>query len=60
MLQLSPHKRPLKAIDAWPHITSKPVDRVVGQRAVASALLACCLEGWAEANLTKMIAVTAP
>jgi hypothetical protein len=60
MLQLSPHKRPLKAVDAWPHITSKPVDRVIGQRAEVSALLACYLEGWAEANLTQMIAATAP
>ena len=60
MLQLSPHKRPLKAVAAWPRVTSKPVDRVIGQTAVASALLACYLEGWAEANLTKMIAATAP
>jgi hypothetical protein len=60
MLQLSPHKRPLKAVDAWPNITSKSVDRVIGQRAVASALLACYVEGWAEANLTKVIAATAP
>jgi hypothetical protein len=60
MLQLSPHKRPLKAVDAWPNIASKPVDRVIGQSAVASALLACYLEGWAEANITKMIAATAP
>jgi hypothetical protein len=60
MLQLSPHKRPLKAVDAWPNITSKPGDRVIGQRAVPSALLACYLEGWAETNLTKMIAATAP
>jgi hypothetical protein len=60
MLQLSPHKRPLKAVDAWPNIASKPIDRVIGQSAVASALLACYLEGWAEANITKMIAATAP
>jgi hypothetical protein len=60
MLQLSPHKRPLKAVDAWPRVRSKPVDRVIGQTAVASALLACYREGWAEANLTKMIAATSP
>jgi hypothetical protein len=58
MLQLSPHKRPLKAIDAWPHITSKPVDRVVRQEQRRAHC--CYLEGWAETDLTKMIAATAP
>jgi hypothetical protein len=44
-LQLSPHKRPLNAVDAWPRVTSKLVNRVIGQKAVASALLAGYLEG---------------
>jgi hypothetical protein len=60
MLQLSPHKRPLKAANARPPVSSEPVYRVIDRSAVASSLLACYLEGWAEANLAKMIAATAP
>jgi hypothetical protein len=60
MLQLSPHKRGLKAVDAWPNITSKPVARVIRQRKSRDECTAGLLPRWAEANLTKMIAVTAP